>query len=226
MLRSRGTNKGRIDTPSVNSRCVRPLNTPVGQIGHRGVAATGVRATDHRKSGPGIREMGSWGGRRSATRGLMQRLVRRLPKQVTASLSSLTNLANRWASLQRAEWVTGRGLVMTTFKRKPAERSRYRRKRSGVMTSTKISVHKKGSARAMVRQRLHEPMRTANKENARPLVTVELGESRGMTENVAYNLNQCTVWGSGKRCVSQLEMRNYLRAMVEEQKGGWLRAGG
>jgi hypothetical protein len=117
----------------------------------------------------------------------MQHLVRRLPKQVTASLSSLTNLVNRWASLQRAEWVTGWGLVMTTLKRKPAERSRYRCKRSGAMTSTKMSVHKEGSAGAMAHQRLHEPMRTANKENARLLVTVDLGKSCGMMENDTYN---------------------------------------
>ena len=67
-----------------------------------------------------------------------------------------------------------------------------------VITSTQMSAHKVGSARTMVCQQLHEPVRASNaarysSEDMRTVVIIELGWLCCVAENVTYDLNQWTV---------------------------------
>ena len=80
-------------------------------------------------------------------------VLRNAPPQMGGNFTlSMINLRNRYASSQMTKWVTECGSLTAMSRRELVERSRCRCRRLGDMTSTKMLVHKMGSARAMARQ--------------------------------------------------------------------------
>ena len=102
------------------------------------------------------------------------------------------------------------------------------------MTSTKMSAHKAGSARAMARQRLHEPVRARSTVKYSLKRTRDFSSQSSWGSRVAWRkMSHIISTGAqsgvtGKRVVpGGLETRNYSRAMVEgreeERAVGWVR---
>ena len=89
------------------------------------------------------------------------------------------------------------------------------------MTSTKISVHRAGSARAMARQRLHEPVRARSTPRYSLKRTRDFSSQSSWGRRVAWRkMSHIISTGAqsgveDKRVVPRgMETRNYSRAMV------------